>query len=371
MLRRQKRPSKPSKPAVPAVRDVIVLGAGQSGLSAGYYLQKAGLDFIILDRSRRIGDAWRLRYDSLTLFTPRAFNGLPGLAMPGDPEGRPDRLEFADFLEDYATHFALPVQLGVRVDKIQRNAEGFFELTLSNQSTMRARSVILAYGTYPAASVPAMRKDFSPKVTQLNLMSYKNPTQVGEGPVLVVGDGASGRDIAAELALRHTVYLATGRKPFILPARWFGKSLWYWLKEWGFFKPKTHNRKFGLKQPLPSTVRSLSELKSRGVHLRSRLVSADGDLVTFQDGTTQSVRTVIWAVGYVMDTRWIDVPEAKDEKGYLLHERGVSKASGLYFAGRRWQSGMASGLIVGAGPDAEYVVNDLIEDRTECTSHAG
>ncbi|UDF04036.1 NAD(P)/FAD-dependent oxidoreductase [Asticcacaulis sp. AND118] len=370
MLRRQKGPLKTSKPAVPAVRDVIVLGAGQSGLSAGYYLQQAGLDFIILDRSRRIGDAWRFRYESLTLFTPRAFNGLPGLAMPGDPDGRPDRLEFADFLEDYATHFALPVQLGVRVDKIQRDAEGHFELTLSNQSTMRARSVILAYGTYPAASVPAMRKDFAPKVTQLNMMSYSRPAQVTEGPVLVVGDGASGRDIAAELAPGHQVFLATGRKPFILPARWFGKSLWYWLNEWGFFKPKTHSRKFGLKQPLPSTVKSLRELKARGVVIKPRLMSANGTAVTFQDGTTQTVKTVIWAVGYVMDTRWIDVPEAKDEKGYLLHERGVSKASGLYLAGRRWQSGMASGLIVGAGPDAEYVVNDLIEDRTECTSHA-
>ncbi|OYW94832.1 MAG: hypothetical protein B7Z18_04420, partial [Alishewanella sp. 32-51-5] len=211
MLRRHKGPAKSSVAKAPvaktpAVIDVIVIGAGQSGLAAGYYLQQAGLDFVILDRGRRIGEVWRQRYDSLKLFTPRAFNGLPGHPMSGDPEGMPDSQEFADYLEAYATLFALPVKLGLRVDKVQRGADALFELTLSNQTTMRARAVILAYGTYPSAALPPLRKDFGPKVTQLNVMSYKTPAQVGEGPVLVVGDGASGRDIAAELAPHREVH---------------------------------------------------------------------------------------------------------------------------------------------------------------------
>ncbi|OYW75295.1 MAG: hypothetical protein B7Z26_11070, partial [Asticcacaulis sp. 32-58-5] len=155
--------------------------------------------------------------------------------------------------------------------------------------------------------------------------------------------------------------------PFILPARWFGKSLWYWLQEWGFFEPKGRQGKYRMKQPLPSTVKSHPQLKALGVTIRPRLISARDSVATFQNGTTLAVKTLIWAVGYLQDTRWIDVPEAKDETGAFVHERGVSKADGLYFAGRRWQSGLASGLIVGAGPDAQYIVNDLIESRKVCT----
>lgn len=355
-MRRRQEPQ-----ARPPIRDVIVVGGGQSGLAAGYYLRQTGLDFVILDRGRRIGDAWRQRYESLTLFTPRAFDGLPGMDMPGDPDGFPGRLEFADYLETYARHFALPVQFGARVDKVQRGKDGIFDLTLSDRSTLRARSVIMAFGTYPAAGLPPLRHDFGPKVNQLNVMSYKTPANVTAGPVLVVGDGASGRDIAAELMSHHEVYLATGRVPIILPARLFGKSLWHWAKLLGVFNPKKGNSGFGFRQPLPSTVKSNSELAGGGVKIKPRLVSANGSTVTFHDGTTQDVKTVVWAVGYVMDTKWIDVPEAKDEKGNLLHERGVSEVRGLYYAGRKWQSGTASGLIVGAGPDAEYVVSRLLE----------
>lgn len=345
----------------PPIRDVVIVGAGQSGLAAGYYLRRAGLDFVILDRARRIGDAWRQRYESLTLFTPRVFDSLPGMDMPGDPDGYPGRLEFADYLEDYAKQFALPVQLGVRVDKVQRDSEGVFVLTLTNRTSMHARCVILAFGTYPAAAIPPVRKDFGPKINQLNVFSYRNPTQVTDGPVLVVGDGASGRDIAAELMPHHEVYLATGRVPLMLPGRVFGKSLWRWAKLLGVFKLRKSKSGIGIRQPLPSTVKNNKELAAGGVRIKPRLVSAKGSFVTFQDGTTQTVKTVVWAVGYVMDTKWIDVPEAKDEKGNLLHNRGVSEVGGLFFLGRRWQSGIASGLIVGAGPDAEHVVIAVID----------
>lgn len=339
------------------VWDVIIVGAGQCGLAAGYYLKQTGLDFTIVDRGHRVGNVWRQRYDSLVLFTPRFLNGLPGMPMPGDSEGRPCRDEFADFLDAYAESEGLPIQLGVRVDKIRREEDGVFVLTVSPQCVMKARSVILAYGTYPGAGIPPMRKDLSPKVLQLTASNYKNPSQIKEGPVLVVGDGASGRDFAAELAPHREVILATGRVPMFLPERILGTSIWRWAQWFGLFKPKKAQR--GLRQPLPDTVKQNGDLKAAGVKIKPRLVSANGTTVTFDDGTTANIKTVIWALGYFVENSWIEIPEAKAENGHVLHDRGISPVPGLYFVGRRFQAGLASGLITGAGQDADHVVKDL------------
>ncbi|ESQ79184.1 NAD(P)/FAD-dependent oxidoreductase [Asticcacaulis sp. YBE204] len=353
-------------PRLARVYDVIVVGAGQSGLAAGYFLKHAGIDFVIIDRDRRVGEVWRKRYDSLKLFTPREFNGLPGRDMSGDPEGYPDRDEFADYLENYATHFELPILFGLRVDKVRRLADSSFELMLSNQTTLRARKVILAFGTYPSTIIPGMRNTLAPKVHQMNATAYKNPKDVPLGPVLVVGDGATGRDLAFDLADTHEVHLAKGRPQLTLPARLLGKSLWRWLEWVGLFDTRRYRTGKGLRRPIPSTVPQDKVLKARGVKLHPRLIATKDETATFKDAQTLKVRSVIWCVGYGMDLKWVDIPEAKDADGRIVHDRGVSQADGLYLVGRLWQSGLTSGLIYGAGPDAEYVVNVIVESRRVC-----
>lgn len=348
-----------NRPPDARIIDVVVVGAGQAGLAAGYYLKQAGADFVILDRERRIGQMWRNRYDSLVLITPRQLDGLPGLAMAGDPTGRPAAKEFADYLETYAKNFDLPVRFGMRVDKLSRSKDGLFELTIPNHLPLRARKVVLAFGAYPGAALPPIRKDFSPKVSQFHPYNYGNPKNVPPGPVLIVGDGATGREIAAELAPTHNVFLASGRPRVFLPEHIFGQSMWWWLEKLGFTKFRTIDQAQKHIDILPTSVPENDALKKMGVETKPRLLSAKDTTASFSDGTNLSVRSVIWTMGHLLDTRWIDISGSKDSAGHLLMDRGVSPIDGLFFVGRPWQSGRNSGLIMGVGRDAKYVVSKI------------
>jgi len=340
--------------------DVVVVGAGQSGLVAGYYLNQTAMKFQVVGKEERIGDTWRNRYDSLRLFTPREFSQLPGLALKGDPKGRPDRIEFADYLEHYAATFALPARLGSQVHRITRRRDDTYELAMTKGPSLLARNVILAFGTFPGATLPAERKNFSAKIFQTNASAYRNPHQLPTGPVLIVGDGASGRGFAAELAATHEVYLSGGRDRKIFPDRFFGKSIWWWLKFLGFFRPRNNASLRGMAMPLPNTVPERAELQKLGVRLLPKFVKAKDDTAWFEDGSSVSPKSVIWSLGHSMNTAWIDIAEAKDGKGRLLHKQGVSTATGLYFVGQPYQTNMSSGLILGVGADAQFVVNHLV-----------
>ena len=345
-----------------AVIDVLVIGGGQAGLAAGYHLQKAGINFRIVNRTARVGDAWRNRYDSLVLFTPRDQSALPGLALDGDPNGFATRDEFADYLELYAATFALPITAKTAVMKLKRNPNGLFEAVLSSTQRILARSVIVATGTFEKAIIPKEARSLSNKVLQLSVETYKNPRQVPQGPVLVVGDGASGRQIAAELVGEHEVTLSCGRKRTLFPETFGGKNIWKWLDVGGFLSA---SRKSWLGQwmmkmePIPSRVRTTKALKSMGIEIKPRLYAADRETVTFQDKTTAPVKTIIWARGYGRPMSWIDVPGAKDITGHLAHVDGVSTAPGLFYMGRPWQRSWSSGLAMGVGGDAAFIINKL------------
>lgn len=177
---------------------VLVIGAGQAGLAAGYYLKIAGLSFTIVDRDKRVGDSWRARYDSLTLFTPRQFSALPGLDLPGNRELYASRDEFADYLERYAHDFGLPVQPSRNVVCVRKTGNDAFEAELDDGTRLFASEVIVATGAFQRAIVPATATKFGHEVLQLTTETYRNAMQLPDGTVLVVGDGASGRDIAVE-----------------------------------------------------------------------------------------------------------------------------------------------------------------------------
>ena len=213
--------------AVTTSYDVIVIGAGQAGLAAGYYLQRAGLRFVLLDGATHIGDSWRRRWDSLRLFTPARYSALPGLEFPGAPYSLPTKDDVAAYLERYADRFRLPVRLGVRVAMLQRKGNVF--LVSTNQGVLTASSVIVATGGNQRPRVPEFAADLSADVRQIHSSSYRNPDQLSDGDVLVVGAGNSGVQIALELARSGHQVILSGRDTGSLPRRLFGRDIYDWL----------------------------------------------------------------------------------------------------------------------------------------------
>ena len=343
--------------------DVLVIGGGQAGLAAGCYLQQANANFLILDACSRIGDSWRRRYDSLTLFTPRFLNSLPGLDLEGDPDGYASKEEFAHYLSLYVDHFGLAVRSNTQVVRLSREPQshGFIAKTDDNE-VFTARAVIIATGGFQLSRIPILSMAIG-GVAQLPADTYSNPDQIINGPVLVVGDGASGRDIAFESAGRFKVLLSTGRRRRLFPKRLLGRSTWWWLKRLGLLKVSGESffgRLMKRADPFPDRQRSLQHLRSLGVDIRPRLVKAQGSEVGFADGTHAHIGTVVWALGYHSNDFWIAIPDTRDSQGTLAHRNGISPVKGLYFLGRPWQRNRASALVAGAGEDAGFIVRDAL-----------
>ncbi len=350
--------------------DVLIIGAGQAALAMAYHLKNTPLRFQLVEGHRHLGDSWRKRYESLVLFTPRTYSALPGLSMPGDPEEYPTKDEMADYLERYASHFALPVLLNTPIRKLERTDEGF-RATTGTGETIEARAVVLATGAFQTPAVPSIAQELGANVVQLSPESYCSPAQLPTGQVLVIGDGASGRQIARELAVTHRVYLSTGRPRRVSPERLLGKSIFWWMDKLGILRASRESRigKFLMKaDPFPGKGLALKQLRQQGVVVVGRLLDADGKSVTFASGETATVETVIWATGYQEQTDWITIPGAKDAEAHLLHRRGSSPVPGLYLIGRSWQWTRGSALLTGVGNDALYLTKHLLRQLEQDTA---
>jgi putative flavoprotein involved in K+ transport len=209
--------------------ETVVIGAGQAGLAVGHHLARRGRQFLILDASRRVGDAWRNRWDSLRLFTPARYNGLAGMPFPAPAHTFPTKDQVADYLEAYATRFRLPVRTGVRVDRLSRGDGGF--VVAAGDRRWEADNAVVAMSTFQVPRVPAFAADLGPDVVQFHAAGYRNPSQLQNGGVLVVGAGNSGAEIALEVAGRHPTWLAgkeSGHVPFRIegaPARYVFQPL--------------------------------------------------------------------------------------------------------------------------------------------------
>lgn len=343
------------------VYDVLVIGGGQAGLAAGYHLKRTRLSFRILEAAPRVGDSWRRRYRSLTLFTPRTFSELPGLRLPGDREGYPSRDEFADYLESYASAHGMPVDLNAEVVQLTRDNLGF-RLRIRDGSEVSSKAVIVAAGAFRKPLRSVVSQGFNASVVQLDAEAYRGPEDVPPGKVLVVGDGATGRDIAVELAISHEVILATGKPRKLFPERILGRSVWWWLSKLGLMRvgPKSLvGRMMRESDPFPDRGRSIEALRSRGVQIVGRLVSSKDRTAEFDDGSRVEVGAVVWSVGYRDELDWIEIPRATDDQGAPVHDGGVSPVRGLFFLGRPWQRNRASTLVMGVGDDAEMVVDQV------------
>jgi putative flavoprotein involved in K+ transport len=343
--------------------DVLVIGGGQAGLAMGYHLKQAGHRFRILERHPRVGDSWRNRYDSLVLFTPRAYSALPGLPVPGDPDGYPTKDELADYLERYAGYFGLPVLRETGVRCLTRVNGGFRARTDAGE-IIDARAVVLAMGAFQRPAIPIISRQLSPDVMQVTPDTYKRSAQISPGRVLVVGDGATGRHIALELAATHEVLLATGRPRRVSPQRVLGRSIFWWMDRLGILRASRETRvgRYLMNaDPFPGKDLKLGRLRRRGVRTVGRLLDVDGKNVGFAGGETAEVDAVVWATGYRDDSRWVTIPEIKNDRGGFVHWRGVSPVPGLYLTGRSWQWTRGSALLVGVGDDAAYVAGRIAE----------
>jgi putative flavoprotein involved in K+ transport len=345
--------------------ETVIVGCGQAGLAAGYHLKKRGCPFLILDANERVGDSWRKRWDSLRLFTPAKYDGLPGLHFPARRWSFPTKDEMGDYLEAYAARFELPVRTGVRVDRISREGDRY--VVESSDRRFEADNVVVASGAHRMPKIPAFARELDSRVVQLHSAGYRNPSQLREGGVLVVGVGNSGAEIALELSRTHATWQA-GKESGEIPVRHggFGARLVVPLVRFLGYRVLTRNTPIGRKvfpklashgDPLIRT--KSKDLAAAGVERVPRVVGVREGLPLLEGGRVLDVANVVWCTGFRHDFSWIDLPVfGEDEQP--VHERGVvPSAPGLYFMGLVFQYAAVSDVIPGVGRDAGYVAKHI------------
>jgi putative flavoprotein involved in K+ transport len=351
--------------------ETVVVGGGQAGLSVGYHLARRGLPFVILDAHDRVGDAWRKRWDSLRLFSPARYSGLPGMPFPGPAHAYPTKDEMADYLEAYAARFELPVRTGVRVDRLSRKGDRF-ELTAGGRR-FEADNVVVAMATHQVPWVPRFALELDPGIVQLHSAQYRNTSQLQPGGVLVVGVGNSGGEIALEVAGRHTTWLAgkeSGQVPFRIEgaaARFVFIPLLFRIVAHRVLTVDTPiGRKMRPKimshgQPLVRV--KLEDLAAAGIERVPGVVGVREGLPVLEDQRVLQVPNVIWCTGFRPDFSWIDLPIGfdDDEKPKEpLHHRGIVIGEpGLYFVGLFFLYAMSSGFLRGVGRDTEHIAEHI------------
>ena len=345
--------------------DVIVIGGGQAGLAVAYHLSRQGADFLVLDAASETGESWRARWDSLQLFTPAQYDGLPGMPFPPRDGDYPGKDQVADYLRDYAARFALPVRLRCAVTCVEQVADGFVVHT--SQGLLSTRQVVIATGPFQEPLVPGVAAGLSEDVVQLHTAEYRRPGDVPAGPVVVVGAGNSGRQIAEELAATHDVILAVGTAPLQLPQRFLGRDLFWWLTRLGLMNKTIKSRLARRMRDRGDLIvgTPLRRLRRAGVQIQPRVVTIAGTQVSFQDGTSVRASSVVWATGFRPDYSWIDVPHVLDEEGNPRHDRGITAARGLAFVGLPWQHTRGSALLGFVQSDAAWVASQLEAERSQ------
>jgi putative flavoprotein involved in K+ transport len=335
--------------------DVILVGAGQAGLAAGHLLARQGRRFVILEAAEAPAAAWRGRWDSLRLFTPARYDSLPGTPFPGDPDHYPTRDEVVAYLSEYAA--GLPVEYGCRVTALSAT-DGGYRVELADR-TLQARQVVVATGPFQVPRTPGIAGALDGGIVQLHSADYRNPAQIPAGPVLVVGGGNTGYQIAEELSATHEVHLSVGSRQAPLPQRVLGLDLFRILSRLGAMR-KTADSRIGRRLKDRDTLIGSSPRRARrlGIRLRGRTTGADGSSVHFADGSTLAPHAVVWATGFARDFGWIDVP-VFDASGAPIHTRGVTSAAGLYFLGLPWQHTRGSALLGWVQDDARHITDRI------------
>ena len=401
--------------------DVAVIGAGQAGLAASWYLGKAGVDHIVVDGGR-VAETWRSRrWDSFRLITPNWAIELPGTAFAGDdPDGYMSRAELITFFEAWAASFDPPVVGNTYVSQLAADPEKGFVLTTGG-GQVRARTVVVASGGYQKAHMPVGSETLPKAVHQVLAEDYRNSAALPPGNVLIVGSGQTGCQLAEELhEAGRKVFLACGRCPWV-PRRLGGRDIVWWLRESGYFDrtpdklPSPAARLVGNPQTTGhggGHDLNFRTLHTTGLELLGRFLGADGSTLHFADdlaasadfgdarwadirgyidrycaaaGTPapdydipppmriktrtdidlarEAVGTIVWTSGYRPQYDWVKFP-VFDEMGFPVQVDGRTSVPGLYFMGVHWMRKNKSAILYGVGEDAEVVARHVVEERS-------
>lgn len=319
--------------------DLVIVGAGQAGIAQGYYLKQESLSFTMLESNGKVGDSWRNRYDSLVLLTSRRYSSLPEFQMKGPAEGFPTKDELANYLEQYVTHFDLPVKLNTNVRNIKKKHDRFVIET--NQGNIETSQVVIASGAFQKPFIPPVTIDHGEKTFQVHSSLYFSPKKIPKGSVLVVGGGNSGAQIAVELAQERNVTLAMSHPFKFLPLRFLGKSIFYWLNLVGLLYAGVDTKKgtWFRRQSDPIFGKELKTLiASQKINIKPKVVTVEGKDVLFEDNSKHSFENIVWSTGFIHSYEWIHIKGVTSANGEPIHKRGVSPIKGLYFIGLPWQS---------------------------------
>jgi putative flavoprotein involved in K+ transport len=348
----------------------LVLGGGQAGLAVGYHLARRDLPFLILEANERVGDSWRRRWDSLRLFTPARYNALPGMAFPGPARVFSTKDDVADYLEAYATRFELPVRTGVRIERLSRNGSRL--VVDAGDQVFEAENVIVAMATHQVPRVPPFAHELDPDILQLHSGEYRNPAQLQEGSVLVVGAGNSGGEIAIEVVKQHPTWLAgkeSGHVPFRIEraaARFVFLPLLFRFIGHRVVTVRTPiGRKMRpklLSHGAPLVRVKPKDIIAAGIERVPRVVGVRDRLPLLEDDRVLEPANVVWCTGLRPDFSWIDLPVFGDAEEPIepIHRRGiVPDEPGLYFVGLFFLYAMSSGFLPGVGRDAAHIVKAI------------
>jgi putative flavoprotein involved in K+ transport len=338
-------------------KEVLIIGAGQCGLASGRYLQKKRVDFLILEKNKHVGDNWRKRYDSLSLFTPASLSSLPELPMALSPKSRPNKNQMADYFNRYVDHFELPIHVNEEVLQIRRE-NGVFVVNTSRQA-YSAEKIIHAAGFCDKPYLPDWANDLD--IPSIHSSDYRSPISVKGKKVLVVGAGNSAAQIAAELTKYFSVDWSTNKKPKFSSLHLFGRNI------------LTLGRMFGHLDK-PATEKTISQgeevylfddLKKqlKKAKRRKKVIRSEGSDITFEGGETATYDFVLFATGFRPNFDFIEVAGFENDLGQLRKQQGLSAVPGLYFLGIPYQRSRSSQLIYGSQKDAAYMVKQIFPDK--------
>jgi putative flavoprotein involved in K+ transport len=342
---------------------IVIIGAGQAGLAVGRELATSGFPFTILDEGTAVGQSWRDRWDSLTIFTPARHSALPGRSLGGPANQSPTKDDVAAYLKAYAEQFDLPVRSHVRVLRVSPSKGGY--LLETSDGSIEANIVVVATGPNTLPNIPPGSDELAPTIVQMHSSNYRNPASVPEGDVLVVGAGTAGTQLAIELSATHRVTIAGRPTAAVPPAviRLFGELQWRVINNL-----LTRSTPMGRRaaagffdRGAPLIGIGVPDLVKAGVQRVGRFTGAQDGMPVVDGAGVLAPASIVWATGYRPDFGWIE-DLAVDKAGWPATERGASVGSpGLYFVGMPFQYAISSGLLGGVGRDASYVAARLTE----------
>ena len=344
-----------------SVTDVVVIGAGQSGLAAARVLQAHGIGPVVLEAGPEPAGSWPHYYDSLTLFSPARYSAMPGLGFPGDPSHYPHRDEVAAYLRRYAASLGADIRTHTPVTAVEaRESAGFLVHTTTGQ-TIHAAGLVAATGSFGNPHVPALPGQDHFTGRQLHVAHYRGPHQHAGERIVVVGGGNSAVQVGYELAQVATVTLATRHRINFHPQCRGGHDLHYWLVTSGFdlLPPQWLDHYLGDRWVV-DTGKYRHALETGQMDRRPMFTAFGADGVVWPDGTREQVDTVVFATGYRPDLDYLRPLGTLDTQGMPLHSGGISATHpGLVYLGLEFQRSFSSNTLRGVHRDAEHVITPL------------